>query len=363
MNPSDPTQTRSGVQRRLWVLAGSTLFALAVLEIAFRCLGVRGYHEPRTRDWSHALLPPTEKLPCVVLQFKPHARFELRYESNPDGYFDATNGIVYETNDHGFRGPEFDDLKAAGTRRIAVLGDSFTFGEGVKEPDTFCAQMRDLFGPGVEVLNLGASAWGTKDEICYLEARGIQFQPDLVVVAYVLNDADYAGGLDLWVEFRSQYEKRWLKHSYLASWVYAMIARGTLGRQYLEQVVASSMNATKAWDESFAMLSRGQEIAAQHGAKFMVCIFPFMYDLTESHPMKPVHARIRAYCESHGIATLDLLDAFMGQKDTTLWAHPTDQHPNARGHRIAARALTAYIREHALLDAAPPTDPAPQAPR
>ena len=48
-----------------------------------------------------------------------------------------SGGVLYETNSHGFRGPERSLIKPPGTFRIVVIGDSVTMGWGVAEALTY----------------------------------------------------------------------------------------------------------------------------------------------------------------------------------------------------------------------------------
>ena len=43
--------------------------------------------------------------------------------------------------------------------------------------------------------------------------------------------------------------------------------------------------------------------------------------------------------------TFNLLPAFMGMDGTQLWVSPFDQHPNERGHAVAAEAMLPFIRD------------------
>jgi lysophospholipase L1-like esterase len=360
--PDQPHGPSAIGRRELALVIASVVVSLGLGELACRALGVRGYHAPRTRDWKHALLGPEERLPGVSVQFRPGSVFELAYDSNPRGYFDARNAIVYHINRWGFRGPDWQRTKTPGRSRVAVLGDSFTFGEGVKVEDTFCARLPALLEPGigreVEVLNLGTSAWTTTDEIHYLEQQGLEFEPDLVVVVYVLNDADTAGGLNLWENFRRKYEPAALRHSHFASWVFARIGRRVIGRWYVDHLVEKALAADDRWKRSFELLATGQRLAQARGADFVVAIFPFMYELNDRHPMAPVHRMIADHCIRSGIPVVDLLDAFRGQDYPALWVHPSDQHPNEIGHRIAAEALARFILERgSLRPAAGAADP------
>jgi lysophospholipase L1-like esterase len=259
----------------------------------------------------------------------------------------CANGLIYDINNHGFRGPDVFLEKAPGTFRIIVLGDSVTFGEGVKWEDTYTYRLQDRLhkevSPTIEVLNFGVSSWSTTDEIAYLEQQGQAFQPDVVLLAYFLNDANYAGGLDLWEEFRASYEAAVLRHSYLFSYVYARIGQQVYGRRYVEHTLQDALSHTAEWERSMHLLHKGSVIANRIGAQYGVIIFPFMYRLDDSYPFVVIHDMIKQVCQEHDIPVLDLFPAYRGHKDTSLWAHPSDQHPNEIGHEIAAETIANFL--------------------
>jgi lysophospholipase L1-like esterase len=331
----------------------SVFLTLLVLEAVFRVLDIRGYHEPRINDWLSALVPRARLLRGVRLQFRPKSQFDSNYDSNPRGYFNENNGLTYKINNHGFRGPDYEIQKSPNTKRIIVLGDSFTFGEGVKVEHIFSSQLQKNLGKqntnSVEVLNFGVSAWGTHDEINYCKHVCAKHEPDLIIVVFVLNDADYAGGLDLWEDFRTKYEKQELKKSYLASYVYSMIARQTYGKKYIDGLTKSTLRHKEKWDKTLAYLKEGKQVADRIGAKYAVVIFPFMYELNEGYPFRSIHQMVSEYSSDNGIPVLDLFDSFDGMSYTELWVHPSDQHPNEIGHKISADSIAEFIRRKDLL--------------
>jgi len=78
-----------------------------------------------------------------------------------------------------------------GTHRILVLGDSIAYGVGVSPGETFAKVLeRQLDRPGrrVEVINAGVLGYTAYNEERYYAARGRDFQPDVVVVAFCMND-------------------------------------------------------------------------------------------------------------------------------------------------------------------------------
>jgi len=97
---------------------------------------------------------------------------------------------VAHINNLGFRDRDFSRSKSD-TRRIAVLGDSFTYGWGlsIEEswPKVLEARLREM-GRHVEVANLGVPGAGPR-EYAKLAPRAIQMlRPDVVIVAVVQAD-------------------------------------------------------------------------------------------------------------------------------------------------------------------------------
>jgi lysophospholipase L1-like esterase len=83
--------------------------------------------------------------------------------------------------------------KSAGVRRIVVLGDSYTFGVGVQNEETFPAELETLLNAGkggerYEVINAGSPGWGTENELAFWTTRQSELQADLLVLAFYRND-------------------------------------------------------------------------------------------------------------------------------------------------------------------------------
>lgn len=96
------------------------------------------------------------------------------------------------TNRLGFRGPEITAQKPAGTFRILVLGDSVAFGWGVNDQFTFLRrweiELQQRFA--CEVVNTGLPMYDSMQEAALLRDDGIQLEPDLVLLIYVVNDIE-----------------------------------------------------------------------------------------------------------------------------------------------------------------------------
>jgi lysophospholipase L1-like esterase len=98
---------------------------------------------------------------------------------------------TYSNNSYGFRGSREYDFKKGGKYRILFLGDSFTYGLGVNDEQTFAYLTEKLLlgnGLDVEVINTGNPGKGTDYELRLFQVLGGKFNPDLTVVCFVGND-------------------------------------------------------------------------------------------------------------------------------------------------------------------------------
>jgi GDSL-like lipase/acylhydrolase family protein len=112
---------------------------------------------------------------------------------NP-GYSGWFAGVAVSINSLGFRdNREYQLAKPPGTFRIIVLGDSVTFGHGTLYETTYpylLEQQLKEWRPETnwQVWNLGVPGYNTGQELALLQRVGPQYQPDLVIVGFFLND-------------------------------------------------------------------------------------------------------------------------------------------------------------------------------
>lgn len=126
----------------------------------------------------------------------PNLMFELK--PNYKGCFDGFNvklprTTTIEINSDGIRDREFSVEKPPNVFRIVVLGDSFAFGQGVENNETFAKVLETFLNNNskkwkYEVLNFGVPGYNTLQEVELFKRKALKYKPDMVIVGFVEND-------------------------------------------------------------------------------------------------------------------------------------------------------------------------------
>jgi len=142
-----------------------------------------GISQPSIYDPIYTTFDRSEDIPYVHKPNLTQARARGLAIINTDslGLRATTAGSLY--------GP-----KQSNEYRIAVIGDSCTFGEGVRETEDTFAQVLEVVlnqpqqSVKVKVFNYGVSAYSVKEMAATLQYRALDIQPDLVVMVIVPSD-------------------------------------------------------------------------------------------------------------------------------------------------------------------------------
>lgn len=139
-------------------------------------------------DCGYRALQPEEIVPSEVGEFSPLFGWRPR----PDSHGVSSRSghrVDYRINSKGLRDDETPYEKPPGTFRIAVIGDSRTFGYGVMIEQHY-SQLLEGYFDRVEVVNLGVSGFGIDQSFLILKEEGFRYAPDLVI-AYVSHFGDH----------------------------------------------------------------------------------------------------------------------------------------------------------------------------
>lgn len=137
--------------------------------------------------------------------FAPQPMIGTPFEYAPRGYtINKSNGTaLFSVGDskgiYSFTPPHLRGMSQppAHAERILVLGDSFTFGVGLSDQDTYVAKLQEkldvTFGTGrIALLNGGIGGSGTAEHLAFLEDFGEEIAPRIVLVFVNIEDFNRA---------------------------------------------------------------------------------------------------------------------------------------------------------------------------
>ncbi|NJN51290.1 MAG: SGNH/GDSL hydrolase family protein [Gammaproteobacteria bacterium] len=282
--------------------------------------------------------------------------------------------VTYRINADGFRG-EFPLFGAAKTRRrIAVLGDSFTFGIGVDDAETFVAR---LAGSGRdEHLNFAVPGYSTDQQLLQLPEQVLAFEPDAIwVVVYLGNDLiDNALAYPLQAELAKPYFELGEDGTLLlrGSPPPARIPAADLDRPTLEQIAFGDALTAPPSLRLVARflppppLADAEAVLARNLAQQTTLFSALLDELVRKASPRPLMlvllpgqsavvapdspaAALQAYAsdvaagaaQRLGVATLDLTDTLRARCAAPSCFHQNEGHLNAIGHQVVADAIKA----------------------
>jgi hypothetical protein len=333
----------NAVAFRIALLAVSLLFAFAICEVAIRVMGASRPEWAFSRYMAELLLS-RESDPIYRHSDDP----ALAYDLVP-----SARRAQLRINQRGFRGPEVAASPAAGTTRVAVIGDSELFGALLLEEETFPAQLQTALerrnGSAYEVLNFGVPGYTTLQELRMLTQRALPLQPSDVVLLYVFNDPIIESVVTL--PGVSQADRsylisflKWFVRSYAPGFNPELATHHGKGRVDFYNELHEG--------ESFEPVAKALQTMAREvtkaGARFWLVISPEVkyFDDFAEYPFHSVHERLHAM-ESDEITLIDPLAAFSaaGRTPLSFWVIATDNHKNGDAHRILADVAAAQMTE------------------
>jgi len=224
-----------------------------------------------------------------------------------------------------------------------MVGDSETFGASLPEektlPGCLASTLNTARGAGrYEVLNLGVPGYNTLQELRVVETKLPRLHPDIVILYYVLNDAEVTPRTIL-------LRRGWFRSLYLS-----LLASYLSKARWPEDVLSLRSEMTQVdyyhhlYESDYFETTRRLilEIAAilrERGVRFVLVIAPEVYGIGgfKRYPYRDIHARL-ARLASPELEVVDPLDrlAANGKRPHRYWVNAGDPHKNEEANRIIA---------------------------
>ena len=202
-----------------------------------------------------------------------------------------------------------------------------TFGWGVADEETYLERLKTgiestLKTGRVEVLNYGVPGYNSVQEAALVRARVLPGNPDLLILGYVLNDAE-----------PTLFDEQAGRRSLLDSSQLFQLARDLL----------TDFDTPSGRSRRAASQALGQ-IGARPGSRGSGPVLRLPQRRARREPEQP-----RRIARDSGFTVVDLYSAFEAEyrktgtslRDLTLSA--TDAHPNPAGHDLIARTLLPHV--------------------
>ena len=330
---------------RVLLVLVSTVISVGLAEMAFR------WYAGLTFD--REFPPWTGNLVVVrgaqVFAFKPHASGVF------PGGIDAKRTFPYRTNAHGLRDRD-RPAKAPGTKRVLVIGDSYTWGYAVAEEEAYPQVAERLLAQrgraDIEVINGGIPDYNSRQERQLLAQLMRIYDPDAVFLAYVVNDAEPSTAMPTPPEEAYRHSR---------SWFLTEVAERLNRRLFRRKVLPSATDSTAdnyldgfdessvKWKDSRQAIREMRDLCAAAGIPFTILMMPdFTQAFDERYGFLKIHNAVASWGREFDIPVFDVLALFRGENNLSLLV-PWDGHPNAEAHRRIAGFLVDSILEQTAL--------------
>jgi GDSL-like Lipase/Acylhydrolase family len=278
----------------------------------------------------------------------------------PTGYapVNTNRRAMRPVNTKGYRDLERTVARPPGTRRVVSLGDSFAWGASVEFEDAYPQRLERALTrrrhEKWEVVNLALPGMNTVAEEGQLRTEGLAYEPDVVVVGFVLNDSEDEQAAETrrvadWAEAKRR-RPGILDRSALYTMVRTRLWATAENRRRVAGYKSMYEEGAPGWIAARRAFKQMGTLCRERGVPLVVVIFPlFGNPLDEGYPFTEIHAKVAQAAAEAGAKVVDLLPAYRGLRwDILVVDGVDDEHPNEIAHRIAAGVIL-----HALDDVVP----------
>lgn len=293
-------------------------------------------------------------------------------------------------NKHGLRGSEIENKDKP---FLLCLGDSFTFGIGVNDKETYPAVLGEILEDRFQVLNGGVTGYNLSQSLGRLMMLGQQLKPAIVVLAVFANDwedLDYTSYIvandgNLVIAPRSMRASDFLRGEINSSWEDVRKTKTTPVTEWLSKwsrafeliyfrLFYYKMNKLSdkekngvspgdwqrlgmltrkllrgEWEERTIrifnhgcdFIERMKILTESWNGKLLLVYIPF-YEELENPGLALLRSKLYEYLESKKIEYLDLVAIFKTQGASKIYI-PGDGHLSVFGNKVTAHAIAQKV--------------------
>lgn len=330
------------------------LAALAILAVWIFRIIISGHFKISLNLWMICLL-----LLHILMGLEIYYRY----------VFDLSDDIFYllttrrwvqrhvQINGFGYRDDHFFQDKDKKELRLAIVGDSFTWGQGVENyQDRFSnilgQKLAERCGEPnrVKTYNLaqpGENISNYLDELIRMN----RFKFDGAIIGYYLNDIESGESIrnkqycyqDLFRYKNNKLLSAIFDNSYSLQYLWTRINSGFIFPKFnnacYKDSIQSKFDDPEIWLKHLISLKEIFDYNQKRNIKTMVTIFPFLNQIGPDYPAYEITTKITRFLDDNQIPYVDLTSAYSRYTAKDLIANSHDFHPSELAHKIAAEEL------------------------
>jgi hypothetical protein len=217
---------------------------------------------------------------------------------------------------------------------VQMLGDSWTFGHGVTDDETYAAVLQRTAWPDASVRNRGVMGYGTVHSLLQLErALDSEDPPALVTYGWLWFHAPRSARRRSTLAATSLHQVPWFE---LVGG--ELLYKGLAG---MDQAIPDDPEpiSEAEWALTRAAIRKMRDVAAAKGARFTVLLLP---STSADQAQRDGAAKLAPMLRADGVDFLDIAhDPEFPNADDLYY--PVDGHPRAEWHRRLAEYIAGHV--------------------
>ena len=230
--------------------------------------------------------------------------------------------------------------------RILIIGDYISIHNSFEKQKTYPQILDSKLNNSFEIINTGAVYYSIPEEINLLKNKGLDFNPDLIVVGYIVNDIDLENPLNgiRNLKIKENLHKFKILSSTILKEIYFQNYRMkkyfrliSNNNPYFPNRYYNLYDNLKYNNIYQNFLSELKEIQDQRDIPIIFVSIPLFYNNFEDEKINSINDIIYQSCLEKGLTCIDMLDIFkdyelleIKEDDGDIW------HPNELGLELIA---------------------------
>lgn len=303
----------------------SLLFCAGIFEI-----GMRFYYGGKYGESEAICLQADEKL---IYRFKADS---AKCSTNAKGYMDY---------DYPLEKP---------SKRIVIIGDSVASGTGAPFGSSFAKlfekKLNGVSEVTYEVIVLAVPGYSTSQEIILLKDEAFQYNPDLIVIAYHLNDPAHpllhnAGG-QVGLYFRKPLSYAFF---HLKKLLFRAKSSITGMQSGCPTTPWSLFLHCVYWPEITRNFQEIMAISRDRSTPVVFAFLPLLLDPVDGKGLDGLYGKLAELAKENSAQSVNLMQPFQGADMESVRLPDDAWHPNEKGHQVIADTLFNYFLDNNIL--------------